>query len=148
RYFWEDVALNEELTPTGPSNLLLVDGEAPKVEILDEVTVRYSWSQPNPFFLPSIAGASPLYIYRPSHYLKQFHAKYADAARLSEMVEEEGQPSWAALHNRKDNMYRNDNPDLPTLEPWVLVTRPPSERFIFERNPYYYRIDAKGQQLP
>ncbi len=45
-------------------------------------------------------------------------------------------------------MYRNDNPDLPSLEPWVLKTRPPSDRLVFERNPYYYRVDSSGQQLP
>ena len=45
-------------------------------------------------------------------------------------------------------MYRNDNPDLPSLEPWVLKTKPPADRFIFERNPYYYRVDKAGHQLP
>jgi peptide/nickel transport system substrate-binding protein len=45
-------------------------------------------------------------------------------------------------------MYRNDNPDLPSLEPWILKTKPPTDRFIFERNPFYYRIDEIGQQLP
>ncbi len=45
-------------------------------------------------------------------------------------------------------MYKNDNPDEPTLEPWVLKTRPPSDRLVFERNPYYYRVDSAGQQLP
>ena len=45
-------------------------------------------------------------------------------------------------------MYRNDNPDLPTLEPWILKTRPPADRFVFERNPYYYRVDGAGRQLP
>jgi peptide/nickel transport system substrate-binding protein len=148
RYYWEDVANNTELSPTGPDSLLLVEGEAPKVEIVDATTVRYSWSKPNPDFLPALAGASPLYIYRPAHYLKKYHKKYADAAALGEMVEESGQTSWAALHNRKDNMYRNDNPELPTLDPWMLVTKPPSERFVFERNPYYYRVDSEGKQLP
>src|SRR5438067_8149944 len=47
-----------------------------------------------------------------------------------------------------DVMYRNDNPDLPSLEPWILKTRPPSERIVFERNPYYYRVDGAGHQLP
>jgi peptide/nickel transport system substrate-binding protein len=45
-------------------------------------------------------------------------------------------------------MYRNDNPELPTLEPWMLATKPPSERYVFKRNPYYYRVDAQGLQLP
>ena len=45
-------------------------------------------------------------------------------------------------------MYNNDNPDLPTLNAWKLMTPPPAQRFVFERNPYYYRIDEKGVQLP
>ncbi|MGH6880645.1 MAG: ABC transporter substrate-binding protein, partial [Hypericibacter sp.] len=138
RYFWEDVANNKDLSPTGPPSVLIVDGEAPKVEFPDKYTVRYSWSKPNADFLPAIAGTTPLYIYRPSHYLKKFHAKYTDAAELAQKVQEAQQPSWAALHNRRDNMYKNDNPKQPTLDPWMLVTKPPAERFVFERNPYYY----------
>lgn len=148
RYFWEDVANNEELMPTGIPTTLKVDGRAPTVEFPDDLTVRYSWDKPNPDFLPAIAGASPLYIFRPGHYLKKYHKKYRDEAELKTEVEESGQPSWAALHNRKDNQYRNDNPKLPTLDPWTLRNKPPAERFIFTRNPYYYRVDEKGQQLP
>ncbi|GIK97939.1 MAG: peptide ABC transporter substrate-binding protein [Alphaproteobacteria bacterium] len=148
RYFWEDVANHEDLSPTGPPNMMLVDGEPPRVEIIDELTIRYSWSKPNPGFLPMLAGPSPLYIFRPSAYLKQFHADYTEPEELKQRVKAAGQRDWAALHNRRDNMYRNDNPELPTLEPWMLVTKPPSERFVFVRNPYYHRIDADGRQLP
>ncbi len=148
RYYWEDVATNPDLSPAGPPTQLLVDGEAPKVEILDATTVRYSWSKPNANFLPALAGTTPLYIYRPMHYLKKYHAKYANPEELAEAVKEAEQPSWAALHNRKDNMYKNDNPKLPTLDPWVLTTKPPSDRFVFVRNPYYYRVDSTGHQLP
>lgn len=148
RYFWEDVANNEDLAPTGPPNTMLVDGEKPRIEIVDETTIRYSWSKPNPSFLPNLAGPSPLYIFRPSTYLKLFHVDYAEPEALKQRVKEASQRDWAALHNRKDNMYRNDNPELPTLEPWVLVTKPPSERFVFRRNPYYHRVDTEGRQLP
>ena len=148
RFWWEDVANNEELSPTGPPVNMLVDGEPPVIEYIDDVTIRYTWSKANPDFLPALAGASPLYIFRPAHYLKQFHADYVEDEALAAMVTESGQPDWAAMHNREDNMYRNDNPSLPTLEPWILVTEPPSERFTFERNPYYYRVDAAGHQLP
>jgi peptide/nickel transport system substrate-binding protein len=148
RYWWDDVANNEELAPTGPPVTMLVDGEPPQIEIVDETTIRYTWSKANPDFLPALAGASPLYIFRPAHYLKQLHADHVEPDALAALVEESGQPDWAAMHNRADNMYRNDNPDLPTLEPWVLMTEPPSERFIFERNPYYHRVDTEGHQLP
>ncbi|MGH6891956.1 MAG: ABC transporter substrate-binding protein, partial [Dongiaceae bacterium] len=148
RYFWEDVANNEELMPTGVPKLLTVEGKPAKVEYPDPLTIRYSWDKPNAEFLPALASPSPLYIYRPGHYLKKYHKKYQDEAKLKAAVEEAEQPSWAALHNRKDNQYKNDNPKLPTLDPWVLRNKPPAERFIFTRNPYYYRVDEKGQQLP
>ncbi|MGU9958334.1 MAG: ABC transporter substrate-binding protein [Arenicellales bacterium WSBS_2016_MAG_OTU3] len=81
-YYWNDIATNEILKPYGPPKTLLVDGERPQVDIVDEVTVRYSWSKPNPYFLPALAGASPLFIYSPKHYLKQFHADYMDAQEM------------------------------------------------------------------
>src|ERR671919_2691885 len=148
RYWWEDVANNEALYPVGPPADLIVDGELPKVEILDELTVRYSWSKPNPFFLPMLAQATPLFIYMPSHYLKQFHERYADPAELAALVEKTQSRDWAQLHGRKDGMYDFDNPELPTLQPWRLTTPPPANRFVFERNEYFHRVDANGQQLP
>ncbi len=148
RYFWEDVANNEELSPVGPRIELVIDGELPSFEVLDEVRVRYTWSKPNPTLLHALAGASPLYLYAPAHYLRQFHTRYADPEALEAMVKEKDLRNWAALHNRLDNAYKNTNPDLPTLQPWVNTTKPPSERFVFERNPYFHRVDPEGRQLP
>ena len=148
RYWWEDVANNKELSPAGPPKDLIVNGKPPTVEFLDETTVRFSWDEPNADFLPRLAGAAPLYIFRPAHYLKKFHQKYVEPDELAKMVKDAEQPSWAALHNRRDNMGRNDNPKLPTLDPWVLRTKPPAQRFVFTRNPYYYRVDKAGHQLP
>jgi peptide/nickel transport system substrate-binding protein len=148
RYYWEDVANNQMLSPTGPPARLLVEGEPPRVEILDQTTVRYSWSRPNQEFLTALSGASPLFLYRPAHYLKGFHEKHADPEALENLVADSGQRNWAALHNINDNLYKFDNPDQPTLQPWVNTTKGPSERFIFVRNPYYYRVDVEGRQLP
>jgi peptide/nickel transport system substrate-binding protein len=148
RYWWEDVANNEQLSPTGPPAELYVGGEPPKVEFPDELTVRYSWSKPNPFFLPALAGATPTFIYMPAHYLKQFHEKHADPGKLAAMVEQAQARDWAQLHGRKDGMYNFDNPDLPTLQPWQVATPSPATRFVFERNEYFHRVDPNGQQLP
>ena len=147
RYYWEDVANDRELSPAGPPRDLLVDGEPAKFEVLDERTVRYSWSRPNPQFLPRMAGASPLFVYRPAHYLKQFHKKYSEKVRRAE-AEGKATRRWSAVHNRMDNMYESDNPALPTLQPWVNTTRPPADRFVAVRNPYFHRADQAGRQLP
>ncbi len=148
RYFWEDVANDPEISPTGPPIELMVNGEPPKVEILSETRVRYSWGQPNPDFLPQLAGARPLYLYRPAHHLKRYHAGFAAPEDLARHIDKAQARSWAALHNREDNPYKFDNPHLPTLQPWVVRTAPPSNRFVFERNPYYHKIDGRGRQLP
>jgi peptide/nickel transport system substrate-binding protein len=148
RYWWEDVANNEALSPTGPPIELFVDGERPVVEFPDPLTVRYSWSKPNPFFLPALARATPMFIYMPAHYLKQFHERYADPAKLAALVKQTQARDWAQLHGRHDDMYKFDNPNLPTLQPWRLATPPPATRFVFERNPYFHRVDPNGQQLP
>jgi peptide/nickel transport system substrate-binding protein len=148
RYWFEDMANDPDLSTSGLPLSLLPNGEKPQFQIIDAQTVRYTWSRPNPLFLPALAGAYPLYIFAPAHYLKQFNAKYADKAALDALVKKVGVRNWAALHTKLDNQYRNDNPDLPSLEPWVLRTKPPADRIVFERNPYYYRLDGAGHQLP
>lgn len=148
RYYWEDIANNDEMSPAGLPQALTVNDQGPRFEILDEQTVRYTWPQPNPYFLPALARASPLFIYAPAHYLKQFHARYQDPEVLEEMVEAEGQRNWVGLQLHHARQYKNINPDLPSLQPWVLQTRPPATRFVFRRNPYFHRLDPKGQQLP
>jgi peptide/nickel transport system substrate-binding protein len=147
-YWWENVATNKRLSPGGPPLPLLADGKPPNVEVLDERRIRYSWEAPNPSFLPALAGAQPTYIFLPAHYMRHFHERYADAAQLQADVRAHRLKDWTALHEQKARLYRNENPELPTLEPWRNRTRPPAERFVFERNPYFHRTDERGQQLP
>ncbi len=148
RYWWEDVANNRELSPNGPPAEMLVDNKPPVFEVVDPATVRFTWQAPNPYFLEAMARALPLFIYRPAHYLRQFHAKYVEPQALEELVKKWRMQGWARLHNRVDQMYVGDNPDLPSLSPWVPKTKPPSTRLVYERNPYYHRIDSNGVQLP
>jgi peptide/nickel transport system substrate-binding protein len=148
RYFWEDVANDKELSPSGPSVVLLVDGKPPRVEITDPLTIKYSWDKPNPYFIESQAQAAPLWLYRPAHYLKKFHKKYTSPEEIAKSAKGGQAGSWVQIHRRHDVMYNNDNPELPTLNAWMLTNAPPAQRFVFQRNPYYYRIDEKGVQLP
>ena len=148
RYYWEDVASNPELSKSGPPKQLIIDGELPVVEFLDNYTVRYSWSKPNPYFVSALAGPRPLYIYKPAHYLKQFHPRYQNETTIAEQIKIDNARNWMSVHVNRDRPYKASNPDLPTLQPWYNSTYPPSERFIFKRNPYYHRIDQNGRQLP
>ncbi len=148
RYWWEDVANNPQLSPTGPPALMIVDGKPPVVTVLDETRIRFEWEGRNPDFLASLAAARPPFIYRPAHYLRNYHAAYADVAALQPLIEKKKMRNWAQLHNRYDNLYKNDNPDLPTLQPWVNMTGKKGQHFVMSRNPYYHRFDTNGRQLP
>ena len=148
RYWWEDVANNKELSPVGPPKIMTINDELPIFEVINRYKFRYTWKRPNPDFLPRLASASPLYIYRPAHYMRQFHEKYTDRDILKKTVKKSKQRNWAALHNKMDNLYRNDNVDLPVLQPWVSISKPSASRLIFKRNPFFHRVDPEGKQLP
>lgn len=148
RYFWEDVALNTEIHRGGPPADLMVDDQPPKVEILDELTIRYSWASPNPDFLSKLAAPSPARLFLPAAYMKQFHARYQDAEKLAVMIKKQKVDDWSGLHIKMSRQVRPENPDLPTLDAWRNTTAPPAEQFVFERNPYYHRVDENGRQLP
>ncbi len=147
-YFWEDMVLDPVISEDGPPDELLVNGKLPKFEAVDELTIRYTWEEPNPNFLVQLAGAQPLYLYRPAHYMKQFHAKYTDEKKLEELAAKIEARNWRALHFKMDKQYANDLPAMPTLDPWVNTTESPSERYVFKRNPFFHRVDAAGNQLP
>lgn len=148
RFFWEDVALHKKLSKSGPHRIFWINGKLPKFEVLGAYTVRYTWQDPNPFFLPSLAKARPVFIYRPAHYLKQFHAGYVNKGKLKALVKAANKRNWRSLFAGKARLYRNTNPDLPSLQPWYVTNSMPSERFIFTRNPYFHRVDKNGRQLP
>lgn len=148
RYWWEDVANNKLLSPSGPPELMMVNEALPEFQIVDETTVQYAWPTPNPRFLPALAGARPPFIYRPSKFMKQFHGDYADPEKLKKLVDDNAVRGWPTLHNKLDNMYNFDNPDLPTLQPWVNTTPKNNSRYVLVRNPYYHRVDPDGKQLP
>ncbi|MGL4438191.1 MAG: ABC transporter substrate-binding protein, partial [Bosea sp. (in: a-proteobacteria)] len=148
RYWWEEVANNKRLSPGGPPLVMMPDGKRPEFEVLDARTVRYTWPVPNPSFLPALAGAQPLYLQMPAHYMRQFHERHADANVLATRVRTARVRDWGALHEQRSRQYRPENPELPTLDPWRNRTAPPAQRFIFERNPFFHRVDERGQQLP
>jgi peptide/nickel transport system substrate-binding protein len=62
---------------------------------------------------------------------------------------------WTTLFNQKaagpqdDTQNYFDNPDKPTLYPWI-VTQPlgTGTTILMERNPYYWKVDKAVNQLP
>ena len=148
RYCWEDVLNNEVLYRSGVPVELTANDEPALFEVLDPLTVRYTFAAPQPDFLPNLAAPLPLLLALPQHYMKQFHEKYQTPEKLAELVETWKVDDWQGLHQKVSRQNRPENPDLPTLESWRPRTAPPAEQFVFERNPYFHRVDQAGNQLP
>lgn len=147
-YYWHDVILNREILRGGPPKNLKVDGKVARFEVLDKYTVRYSWDSPMPQFLSKLAAPIPQTLALPAAYMRQFHATYQSADNLAASIERYRVDDWVGLHRKMSRQNRPENPELPTLEAWRATTAPPSEQFIFERNPYFHRVDENGKQLP
>lgn len=145
-FWWEDVILNDELTPTKPL-IWTPGGELMRVEKLDDYTVRLSFSVPYPTSILVLACYYNVYITMPKHYLEQFHIKYNPKA--NELAKENGFKAWYMYFLDRNEVDHSVpvNPDLPTVAPFRLAERT-TEYWLYERNPYYWMVDTAGNQLP
>ena len=155
RFWYEDVFLNEELTPS-IGELYKSGGEPMTVEIVDDRTFVVSFAEPYPLFLNVLAKEStgrpgldrPGFV-EPFHYLKDFHATYADADALQAAVVANNVEKWTDLWDSRGPIQAWwFNPDMPVLTAWRIATPPPAEIVVMERNPFYYGVDQDGNQLP
>ncbi|MDJ0752223.1 MAG: ABC transporter substrate-binding protein [Ardenticatenaceae bacterium] len=156
-FYLEDVSLNEELNPSGlvadwiPSDMA-ADFRAEKI---DDYTVKFIFPEPYGTFPYQLAAWGGRYFgMYPKHYLTQFHKEFnPDVDALVEG--EEGVEDWVGLFFKlgPDSWANPDrffqNPEMPTLGPWVTVQpMGTGTTLLLERNPYYYKVDPDGHQLP
>ncbi len=149
-FYWEGVISNDDLVPIKPKEWMQ-GGKLMTVEKVDDYTVRFHFSKPYwaiTSYLSSVSfrGAQND-IFLPKHALKKYHIDYNPEA--DELAKEEGYDYWWQLFNNKRDFLlgRVLNLEIPTLGPWI-PKQILSEGVIFERNPYYYKIDTAGNQLP
>ncbi|MBC7320947.1 ABC transporter substrate-binding protein [bacterium] len=141
-FWYEDIILNKEITPTFP--VWLTAGGVPgKIKKVDDYTVQIQFEYPNGLILEFLAAN---WIFAPKHYLKQFHPKYTDQKTLEEAYKKAGFDAWYKYFQNRNDWIQN--PDLPTIRAWKPSNPPDSKVWVMERNPYYWKIDTAGNQLP
>ncbi|NPV09882.1 MAG: ABC transporter substrate-binding protein [Anaerolineae bacterium] len=143
-FWYEDMALNKELNPVFPS-WLMVGGEPPVVEKIDDYTVKFTFAKPYGLLLEYTAFRGSEMI-APKHYLSQFHPSYVEKAELDKRVAEAKFEHWYQLLANRNSAYNNK--DLPVLLPWKVEVTPDQGRLVAHRNPYYWKVDTAGNQLP
>jgi peptide/nickel transport system substrate-binding protein len=158
-FTYEDVLMNEEIVPNFPQ--WLRSGNVPQgapmdLEVLDDYTFRITFAAPYGGFPVQLAingwrGHNEML--RPKHYMTQFHADYTPLADLEPMIAEEGfeKGEWGRLFQSMSParwaIYQARHMDLPKLNPW-RTSDPTTNAIVMERNPYYFKVDAEGKQLP
>ena len=106
-------------------------GGGAKLEVIDDYTFKFIFpsAQSNTLIegLAYIQGCPG-----PSHILKDKHPKYNSAASYDDYL----------------NAMPSANVPIPVMGAWVPVEHRPDEIVIMRRNPYYWKVDEAGNQLP
>ena len=146
-FWYDDVATNLDLSPAVPSRFT-INGEPGVMKKIDAYTVECSFPSSYGLFIENLTRfrGDP---FLPAHYLKQFHASYVAKDELDKLVKDAGFVSWIELFTNKDGGWDTwKNPERPTVAPFVAQNNPDDPIQMYVRNPYYWKVDTEGNQLP
>lgn len=121
----------------------LLKGQLLEIVKIDDYTVRLDFAEPYAVVVAMMAGWESWRVYQPKHYLAKWHPKYNEDAEA--LAKEEGFESWQQCILTHYN-HVNDL-DVPDLNPWLTKDLSTTSK-LFERNPYYWKVDTAGNQLP
>ena len=168
KFAFEDLIFNEEYATTISSWMRVgasMQGEPGTFKVIDDWTFQIAFPEGYggfPFILAISGWKGYTDLLKPKHVLEQYHPTYNSrenidqlAAELNfEMPREKDDPTrWVDVLNFVDtqNWSNTDAKSIgfPNLQPWCMVRYDEaSQTKFFERNPYYFKVDANGQQLP
>ena len=140
-FYHQHVTLNTELNPiTAPQWV------GSQITAIDDLSFRYEFPQPFPLLINIMAQIGD-YMLAPSAFMQQFHPAFVDRTQLLASIYAQGYVSWMSYFNAILFWTRNSQPLAPTLRPYQMVERTPIAEY-YSRNPYYWKVDPEGNQLP
>lgn len=160
--FWYDyIFLTNLLNRPGPLQIGSIE-ELMELEVVDELTWKVRFSEPNPLMPIRIASDTSGLIggptmAAPKHYLEKYigSAETADQALIQAAMDANGVSTWEELwyeagpgDGRGPICFWFRNPELPMIGAWRSVNTPLDDPYLMERNPYYHCVDTEGNQLP
>lgn len=133
--FWYlDMTVNDDArsNPLFPS-AWLVEGKSIEMEKVDDYTLRFRSHKPLGRIFTVLSTDMIAY---PKHVYAQYHPKYNPKA------------TYQALRDSTTRAQTLFKPGIPSLSAWVPVEWTRGQRLVYERNPYYFKVDSAGNQLP
>ena len=144
----DDVARDPELTPVPPA-WLVVDGRLPECSAPDDFTVEFRFATPNVLFLEQLASihANEMTHY-PAHHFRKVHRTHGPEGAAT-LMQKTGLP-WAVAFRTVYSPWNWHHVDVPTIDAWMITNPyvPGTTAVTAVRNPYYWKIDPLGRQLP
>lgn len=143
-FFLEDVIKREDYPGSRNADFLKLSAEA-----VDDLTLVLTSSVPNGLLTQRLASVDGDELTRfQKDFCSQFHPDYNPDADAN--AKAEGLTGWGEAMQNSCSSDRNRNADRPTLYPWKLTNDYDgiNTPITFERNPYYYKVDSAGNQLP
>jgi peptide/nickel transport system substrate-binding protein len=128
-FYWDDIIMDPEVTPLNGASPETF-GQGTTLEKVDDYTFRFNFTTERPeqvLFNMAYGDFCP----GPSHILKPQHPKYSDN-------------TYEQFRNAVPPTYLN----IPVMGAWVPVEYRPDDIIVMRRNPYYWKVDENGQQLP
>jgi peptide/nickel transport system substrate-binding protein len=162
RFYFEDMAGVADIIPApnspGLRQRVNDDWVMAQLSVIDPYTFSVRYAVPNPL-LPIVmaktgaGGFNNTTWLAPSHYLRQFHPKYANVDELNRQAAARNLPGWPALWGTGGNLegpavFWFVNTDVPVINPFKTTVPAPGDPHVMERNPYYWQVDSDGNQLP
>ncbi len=151
-FFVNDILGDETLTASVWGSWSAGD-ERVRAEKIDDLTVKIIFSQPNPIFLSYLATSGSYFTpWAAEHVLKQLHIKYNPNADIE--AKAAGFEDWASRFKTFYNKWKDAvtatefGLQVPTLESHVLAEATDGQTRNFVANPYYFKVDTAGNQLP
>lgn len=149
--FWmDDIILNEEIHKATPSPWGSV---GPSVEKIDDITVKFKFDVPFTGLLYYLGGGGSYFVpWAPKHFFEQYHIKYNPNA--NEEAIKNGFDNWVQQFTSYWNKWKDAivssayGLEVPTLGSHILLKEPTTQRRVFIANPYYFKVDTAGNQLP
>ena len=161
RFTWENIYGNDKLFPNGVPARFRTGydpaGDPMTLDIIDDYNFTLTSSGPYGGFLRNITiegwnGYTELI--NPAHVLKQWHPDFTPIEEMKADLEANNlTDEWWQLFSQQKRCQSWDVTrarciGYPTLTPWVSVEPESPGIMVFERNPYYFKVDTEGKQLP
>jgi peptide/nickel transport system substrate-binding protein len=129
-FYWEDNVLDPQVTPLNGASPETF-GAGTTLKAIDKYTIEWTFKDAFPRE-HLYAMAYGTFCPGPSHILKTKHPKYAQGM----------------TYDQYKNGFPADFMNIPVMGAWAPVAYRPDDIIVLRRNPYYWKVDEAGNQLP